>query len=276
MTVPLTPAEHAHFQREGLLVIPNQFSGEELDALRDDFQRLRRRADGLTATEERDGALFVVTPTSMAERPGVHRVVWCGAAEPGLAATGEDPRILGRAAQLLGASTVDQLVNQAHFKEPGDGVEFPLHQDAWNRRYGTDLWLDSGTDGSYVQVLLTIDRMTEANGPLLYVPGSHHRGPIMGDDRQARIDELARSIPPRAVVAEPGTLVFFGPFLVHGSTPNHSDRSRRVLINGFARRGVNRRVYHGAGRGVRRTVSPPNEHSPLRSVGPEQVHPLGT
>ena len=260
--------DHARFCREGLLVLPGQFDSAELMALTQALDRLRARAENMTVTAVQGGAQFVMKDTGDLGTPSVQRVVWCGAAETVLAALGQDPRILNRAAALLGTSTVDQLINQAHFKEPGDGVDFPLHQDAWNRRYGTDLWNDSFSDGSYVQVLLTVDSMTEENGPLLYVPGSHRLGPLLGADRRAQIDALVARTAPRPVIAEPGTLVFFGPFLIHGSSPNRSASPRRVVINGFARPGVNRRRYHGAGMGVRRQVGLADP-----STGPAEAHP---
>ena len=272
----LSPAEVAQFQEDGLLILPCQYSRAELDRLSEALDRLRDRGAQLTETADVGGARFVIEPTGTDGRPRIHRVVWCGATERALAALGEDERVLGRAAQLLGVREVDQLINQAHFKQPGDGVEFPLHQDAWNRRYGTDLWRDDSCDGAYVQVILTVDPMTESNGPLLYVPGSHRMGPVVGDDRKSRLEALAETHPPAPVIAPPGSLVFFGPFLVHGSTPNQSDRPRRIVVNGFARIGVNRRHYPGAGLGVRRRLPTAIEHPATTTVLPRGSPQFGT
>ena len=259
----LNADDRARYHREGLLVITDQFSASEIAALRQAFDRLRALSRGLSKTAEACGARFVLSPD---DRVALQRIVWCGAAEPALAALGTDPRILDRAAALLQETVVDQLINQAHFKEPGDGVDFPLHQDAWNRRFGTPLWTDTSPDGGFVQVVLTIDPMTELNGPLMYVPGSHRLGPVLGDERRKRVDAVAAETLPVPVVADPGALIFFGPFLVHGSTPNRSSVSRRVVVNGFARQGVNRRRYHGAGLGVRRVISSRDEDSARRTV----------
>ena len=272
----LTEDEISRFHDEGVLVLPGEFDRSEVAALADAFDRLKARAAELADTATVDGARFVMSATGANAAPRIQRVVWCGAAERGLAAIAEDPRIVFRAAQLLGTRAVDQLVHQAHFKEPNDGVEFTLHQDAWNRRYGTPLWRDDSPDGSYVQVVLTIDPMTEANGPLVYIPGSHRIGPILGPDRRERIDTLAQTTPPQAVVASQGTLVLFGPFLIHGSFRNESDSARRVLVNGYARPGVNHRSYHGAGTGVRRLIPTTNEHPTCAGVLPRGSPRLGT
>ena len=115
--------------------------------------------------------------------------------------------------QLLQTNQLDQLINQIHFKYPLDGVHFPLHQDAWNRRHGTDLWQDSHVDGSYIQVVLTIDRMIENNGPLVVIPKSQKLGPLTGENKHLQVENFAQRNPPIPLLAEPGTLIFFGPFL---------------------------------------------------------------
>ena len=102
----------------------------------------------------------------------IHRVVWCGAAEPILSRYGMDRRLLEMAGQLLGSSEMNQLINQAHFKLPGDGVEFPWHQDSTHRRFGGDGWQDLNGRGSYVQTVTAIDTVTHDNGPLEFIPGS--------------------------------------------------------------------------------------------------------
>lgn len=248
MSAPsLSADEHARFREQGFLVREGAFGPEPLAEIEAAFERLRVRAQGLRCSGFVDGSHFVVTP---GDPERIHRVVWCGAAEPALAAVGRDPRVLGPALELLGVSEADQLVNQAHFKQPHDGVSFPLHQDAWNRRHGTALWRDPAPDGGYVQVLLAVDAMTPDNGPLLAVPGSHRAGPIRALDRAERIAALEPHA--SALELEPGSLVFFGPFLVHGSRPNTGDRPRRALVNGYCRPGSNRRIYPGAGQGARR------------------------
>lgn len=255
--VRLGAESRARYARDGFLVIPCAFSAPEVARAEAAFDRLCARGRTLPRTAEVDGATFVIAPSGPGREARLQRVVWCGAAEPLLGAIGLDPRVLGVALELLGEPSVDQLVNQAHPKAPLDGVEFPLHQDAWNRRVGTALWRDRSPDGGYVQALLTLDPMTDDRGPLLVVPGSHRLGPLLGVDREARLEAIVRAQPPVAITAPAGSLVFFGPFLVHGSAPNRGSGPRRVLVNGYARPGVNRRRYPGAGFGTRRSEPRP-------------------
>ena len=64
------------------------------------------------------------------------------------------------------------------------------------------------------------------------------------------------------ILAQPGDALFFGPYTVHASFENTSDRYRRVLINGYASPGANHREYPGDGAGRRLTA--PATVSPLR------------
>lgn len=258
-SLDLDAAERRRLDEAGVLVRLGAYAEPELEALRAAFERLHTRAQGHTQTVDLGGARFVIAPTGESGAPRVQRVVWCGAAEPALEAVGADPRVLTPVMHILGTEAAEQLINQAHFKRPHDGVAFDMHQDAWNRRYGTPLWRDSSADGGYVQCVLTVDEMTADNGPLLYVPGSHRLGPLLGPDRDARVQEILRESPPEHLTAPAGALLFFGPFLLHGSTPNTSDGPRRILVNGYARPGVNRREYPGAGRGLLR-------HAPSQRV----------
>ena len=102
----------------------------------------------------------------------IHRISWCGAAEPVLLAYGKDHRLLGMASQLLGSDEMNQLINQAHFKIPGDNVAFPWHQDSEHRGYGKPWWKDVNGRGSFVQQAIAIDDVTEESGPLKFIPKS--------------------------------------------------------------------------------------------------------
>ena len=245
----------------GYVLIPDVFSTTEIATLREAFDRLEQRARALRETTDTDGARFVLDPVGEKD-VRIHRVVWCGGVESPLLRSGEDPRLLCRAAQLLGSRDVTQLINQAHFKLPGDEVSFPWHQDSSHRRYGTPEWRDVNGRGSYVQTVIAIDDVTPENGPLRFLPGSARLGHL-GLAPDGSLPEVADELgEPIAPTMKAGSLVMFGPYTLHASSPNRSTAARRILINGYAYPGANSRVYPGCGTG-RRLRAPRAEPAPL-------------
>ena len=245
----LTEAQISEYSAVGYLVLKRTFTRAEVETLGAGFRRLEERAVRLSAPAVVDGASFVVE--RRAGRPvRIERIVWCGAAEPELLRLGQKDSIVVPVAQLLGGPEMDQLINQAHIKNPGDGTTFHFHQDSYHRRYGTELFTDVNGRGSFVQALTAIDAMSAENGGLWVVPRSHLHGHIPTTDGRLPPGsfDAALAIP---LTLDEGDTVMFGPFTVHGSGQNSGTTSRRILINGFACPGANRREYPGAGTGVR-------------------------
>ena len=237
------------FYREGLVVLKGVFDTSETAEMRTAFDSLHAKAQKLRETQTFEGSYFVLNP-----RPQdvvVQRVVWCGASEGALLKYGEDPRLLEASAQLLGSREMQQLINQAHFKMPGDGVSFAFHQDIQHRDKAPGDWADVNGRGSYVQTLTCIDAMTTENGPLLWIPNSCSQGRISNraytyDQGTSPEDDLAKSQP---LIADEGDVIFLNPYTLHGSLANGSKAARRIFINGYAYPGANHRIYPGEGSG---------------------------
>lgn len=216
------------FFDRGWTVVPDVFQPDEMERARQAFQRLHATAQRLRSTQEHDGAYFVLDAPPVGDVI-VKRVVWAGGAEPDLLALGADRRLLEPALDLLGSDHCEQLLCQAHFKMPGDGVSFDWHRDLQHRDKGNGTWRDVNGRGSYVQTITLIDDMGEANGPLLFIPG------------EAGFD-TSKSV---TLTGTAGSVLFFGPYTAHASMANDSASPRRVLINGYAYPGANGRVYPG-------------------------------
>ncbi len=238
----LSAADRHAFDAGGWFVLRGLFSEPEVAEVRAAFERLYAESQTLRETGDHRGAFFVVEAREGAPVV-VPRVVWAGGMEPVLLRSSEDPRLVQVALELLGTPSCEQLLCQAHFKMPNDGVAFDWHQDIQHRDKGAGTWRDVNGRGSYVQTILLVDAMDEENGPLEFVP---HDG--------ARFDERGRLVPGSvdptravAVTGHPGDVLVFGPWAVHGSMPNLSLEPRRVLINGYAAPGANGRRYPGAG-----------------------------
>jgi hypothetical protein len=242
----LSPGEIQAFHEGGFFVKRGLFGADEVTPVRTALERLYATAQTLHATGEHDGAFFAISvpPTGGVV---VQRVVWAGGAEPSLLELSADPRLVEPALALLGTDRCEQLLCQAHYKMPNDGVAFDWHQDIQHRDKGNDTWRDVNGRGSYVQTILLVDDMTDENGPLEFVPieavAVDAAGRLAAAPDGPRVD-ASRAIP---VTGRAGDVLFFGPYAVHGSTPNTSTKPRRVLINGYAAPGANRRYYPGRG-----------------------------
>jgi ectoine hydroxylase-related dioxygenase (phytanoyl-CoA dioxygenase family) len=242
----LSDDERRAFHECGFVVRRGVFTGDEVSAARSALERLYATAQTLRATGDHDGAFFALSAPAEGAVV-VQRVVWAGGAEPVLLRLSEDPRLVDTALDLLGTSHCEQLLCQAHYKMPNDGVAFDWHQDIQHRDKGGDTWRDVTGRGSYVQTILLVDDMTEENGPLEFLPNDavalDESGRLLKDGGAARVD-ASRAI---SVTGRAGDVLLFGPYAVHGSTPNLSAMPRRVLINGYAAPGANKRFYPGRG-----------------------------
>lgn len=255
----LTAEQVREFFDQGWTVIEDLFSAQEMQTARAAFERLYGTAQRLGKTQDHDGAFFVLDAPAGGDVI-VKRVVWAGGAEPDLLALSADPRLVAPALDLLGSDHCEQLLCQAHFKMPRDGVSFDWHQDVQHRDKGPGTWRDLNGRGSYVQTIMLVDDMTEHNGPLKFIPRSAVRGdgqlrlslesydyntPMSVGSKPALFDE-SQAV---TVTGQAGSVLFFGPYAIHGSTANESDIPRRILINGYAYPGANGRVYPGRGSG---------------------------
>jgi hypothetical protein len=194
-------------------------------------------------------------PPSMSSL-SVRHVAWAGKEDGVLEAAGRHPALMSAAVQLLGggaaiaaacgdkAPYVTQMINQAHFKEPRDGVAFPWHQDSMHRRVAFGDFVDVNGRGSYVQLIVAVEDTTPDAGPVRFLPRSNAAGHLNGTAGldPATVDATGAVTP----LLRRGDAVALGPYTIHGSDPNTSPHWRRTFVNGFAFPGAQRardRVY---------------------------------
>jgi len=245
----LNRTQTERFFTDGFVVVPAVFSPAETEQMRAAFVRLEHAARCLGVTRAYRGSRFVLESAGEGRSAvRIQRVVWCGSCEPVLSQFGRDRRLIDMAAHLLGSIEMQQLINQAHFKLPGDGVAFPWHQDSTHRRYGGASWRDVNGRGSYVQTVTAIDDVTDDNGPLKFLPGSCLFGHLNlpADGHLPPVLDERRAV---SATMQAGSVALFGPYTVHSSEPNRSSTPRRAFINGYASPGANTRRYPGRGAG---------------------------
>ena len=137
----LSAEQVAAFFDRGWVVVPALFSSSEMSRAREAFERLYVTAQQLRTTQNHAGAYFVLDAPPQGDVI-VKRVVWAGGAESTLLDLSADSRLVEPALQLLGSDHCEQLLCQAHFKMPGDGVSFDWHQDIQHRDKGPGTWKD--------------------------------------------------------------------------------------------------------------------------------------
>ena len=243
----LSQAQIQEFYDRGFIVLPKVFGRQDLNQMIQATEHLLQSSQKLNVTSQLfNGSQFVF------ENHALHRVVWAGAHEKNLLDFGADLRILEPVSQLLGTNEMDQLINQIHFKMPGDDIEFEWHQDSQHRGYGTADWTDVNGLGSYVQTLVAIDEVTADKGPVKFVAGSNKLNHVSLD--KVDVNSVVDISTAEELLMQPGDAVLFHPYCIHASTKNISSTPRRVLINGYAYPGANHKKYPGEGSGRRLNI----------------------
>jgi ectoine hydroxylase len=152
---------------------------------------------------------------------------------PTLRAWGYDARFVDPMRDVIGDDSPGLFTEKLNLKRPRHGGVNPLHQDF-------PYWEPASSDATRIATaMLFLDDATPENGCLEVLPGSHQRGrwPTRTDGdpfKQNEMDPAAcegRALHP--VEARAGDVLFFGPFLVHQSAPNRSERQRRALLYSY-------------------------------------------
>ena len=232
----LTEEQLQSYDRDGFLLLTDCFSGEEVSNMTAE----------LPALFAEDSERRVVEKASRA----VRSVYGSHVDNQVFRRLARHPRLLEPAMQLLGGPVyVYQFKINAKIAFLGDVWEW--HQDFifWHREDGV-------RDPKLVTVGVFLDEVTEFNGPLMVVPGSHKEGiidpPTTGGvpkeyagrpdwianltaDLKYSIDHtaLARLVSRGGITAPKGpagSVLFFHCNLAHGSVPNLSPSDRKMVL----------------------------------------------
>lgn len=230
------------YLRDGFAVLRGVFAPAEIAGIAAATDQLR--AEGVAHGRSfRHGNLFYNVTPGADGAPLVRMVQWPSYHQPVLDAVRLDPRFAAILAPLIGPD-LKQIINQVHWKAPGALGDFAWHQDSRFRK-PTSAYRNLAT--SYVQTGLAIDPHTPQSGCMRFIPGSHLQGDL---DLDTATEVLGTSLSDASLAAaglsaedavdailDPGDLVLFSPFVVHGSGHNQSSHQRRLYINGYVRAG---------------------------------------
>jgi len=218
----LTAEQLKRFHEDGFLILPNLFSRAEVAALTGALPRLFAEETPANFREKQSG----VVRTAM----GLHL------RDDTYARVVRHPRLVEPAMQILGDDRLYVMQVKVNVKAAFGGEVWQWHYD-----FATHHREDGVPKPLPLNLHILLDDVTEFNGPLWFVRGSHRHGPA-----PATLDTKTTSYPlwcvDTADVARlaneggivsaqgpAGTGLIFGDCLLHGSPPNMSPWNRRIF-----------------------------------------------
>lgn len=214
------------YDRDGYLVMPGLFSTDEVDAMKAELRRIQDIDTDHLVRERSGGVAKTIYRVHEDNGPTASSVFH---------AASRCPRMLGPAQGVLGDESLYVYHTKCNLKTAIDGSVWQWHQD-----YGT--WRKDGVpEAALTTALVMLDKPTEFNGCLYFIPGSHKVGNLEPRFDEATaykfwvvpkddlLDIMARSAEPVPITGEPGTVVFFHPNILHASGHNLSRHDRWAI-----------------------------------------------
>jgi ectoine hydroxylase-related dioxygenase (phytanoyl-CoA dioxygenase family) len=209
------------FAEDGFYLAKGVFNATEVAELERDFDRI---VDQLVASGENNNATWsgpemerleaqklIVLHTHNVQR---YSAAWMRAMM--------HPKFLAVTADIIGPDII--LHHSKLFQKPSEkGAPFPMHQD-WD-------YFPTVKD-SMIAGVIHVSRADDEMGCLRVYPGSHKLGRVDQSGGQFE-NEILRDYPlenATPVEAEPGDVVFFHYFTIHGSMPNRSSEIRKTVL----------------------------------------------
>ena len=227
----LTDAMFEQYRNTGYVILRGVLDAEDIQRLRDECDLIESRGgcfDTLLKPRRNfDGAEIRERVEALADLSGVFRNL------------SRDERLRAPLRQLCGGEPA-LFKDKANFRPPGTSG-FQLHQDytgfAFTGVPATDM----------LTVMIAIDPVTTASGALEVFPGFQDQIlPDMPDDPRTLDPAWVEGCPSELIELEPGDICLFHVLVPHRSSPNCTDRPRRVAFLTYnpARYGDFRRAYY--------------------------------
>ena len=218
----LTEDQKTFYDENGYLLVEDAVTPDQLKRLREITYRLIDGSRGVTESNE----VYDLDKGHSADTPRLTRVKLPHKRDPYVWDLIRNSKMTEVLTDLLGPHT-NLLTSKLNTKAPGGGRAVEWHQDWAFYPHTNDDMLAFG---------VFLEDVTEENGPLEVLPGSHkgeihglwHNGIFTGAVTQDVADESQS----KAVVCtgKAGSVCLMHTRLLHGSTPNLSRQSRTLFI----------------------------------------------
>ena len=216
----LTREQIAFYREHGYLGVENVLTQREVDDLRRVTDAFVEKSRGVAEHT----AVFDLEPGHTPENPKLRRLKSPIEQHEVYRNTLHHEKILDVVSQLIGYG-LRCNGNKLNMKQPGYGSPVEWHQD-WA--------FYPHTNDDLLAVGVVLDDMTEENGPLLVIPGSHE-GPVYdqhldGHFCGAVTDPTFSDKGTTPVMVKAGGITIHHVRMLHGSVSNTSDQPRRLLL----------------------------------------------
>ena len=225
MTKKLSKTQLEQYHEEGFTLIEEALPAEMLAEMLQLTEEVVQAASGLTENDER----YDLEETHSPEEPRVRRLKspfehWKFFDDFLRSDVALDP-----VEQILGPN-IRLYNNKMNMKAPGYGAAVEWHSDWAFYPHSNDAGLALG---------VYLDDVTEQNGPMMIIPGTHKSGVIDHHSKGyfcGAIDpvktplDFDNAVP---LMGPAGTMTLHHVRAVHGSALNHSDKPRRLLLQGY-------------------------------------------
>jgi ectoine hydroxylase len=217
----LTDDQISEFRDQGYLFIADVFNAEEIAVLTGELDGIFSQ-DRVENVREKNGRAVRTTFAAHTFNEAFRRL-------------GRHPRLIDPVMQLLGGP-VYMHQYKINAKAAFDGEVWQWHQD-----YGTWARDDLMPEPRAMNIAVFLDTVSEFNGPLMFIPGSHRAGKLdAGHDLETTSyplwtldnDTVARLVDEGGIVAPTGaagSVVMFHCNLVHCSPANLSPWDRTIV-----------------------------------------------
>jgi len=219
----LSAAQREQFDRDGYLFFPGQFTPEETRSLTAAVPDLYSRREAFNVREKGKDAVRTNFAAHLISEP--------------FARLARHPRMVGPVMDLF-----DEEVYMHQFKINGK-MAFEGDVWQWHQDYGTWLNDDLMPTERAMNVAIFLDDVSEYNGPLMFIPGSHKKGVVEAKHDLTTTsyplwtvdNDLIRQLVDRAGgkdggIVSPkgpaGSMILFHSCLVHASGSNLSPFNR--------------------------------------------------
>jgi ectoine hydroxylase-related dioxygenase (phytanoyl-CoA dioxygenase family) len=211
------------YKEKGIIVIPNVFTPEECDEI--------KRQAYLTKDADIVKAGYPHSPSETSY--GSKALIFFPAlANDYLNKIRTDERMVKLVREFIG-DDVKQINNQVYFREAGTRDQFAWHNDTMFREphnFKNDVVDD------YFQTIIAVDDITEDNGAVEFVEGSHNTYESFTNPHVSNLRKFVRgNLKGTKYVAPKGSVLIWTVTITHGSESNLSAKDRMTYMNGFCR-----------------------------------------